>query len=335
MHREALVDLIRYAVMAPSGHNTQPWVFVIGDGRITIRPDFSRRLPVVDPDDHALFISLGCALENLVLAAEHESLEASVAYCPDDTAQSAIQVALAPAGLDVQGESNSTTARLFAAIPERQSTRRTFDGRPLPWTVCEELQAVAADPLVTTRLITEHSGMETVAEHVEAAARAQFEDPAFVAELMHWIRFSRKEAAVRRDGLSAHAMGQPSVPRWLGESLMRLATGPRREAARAAGQVRSSSAVMVFTATEETPEAWMRTGRCFERAALWATAEGIKHAHVNMPCEVPAVRDRFQRALGLPGRPLLLIRLGYAKPMPSSWRRPVGDVIRYTQDPSQ
>ena len=57
--------MVEYASKAPSGHNTQPWFFTLGADAITITPDFSKRLPVVDPDDRELFISLGCAAENL------------------------------------------------------------------------------------------------------------------------------------------------------------------------------------------------------------------------------------------------------------------------------
>ena len=68
--------LIEAAVRAPSGHNSQPWQFALGDDRITIAPDFSRRLSAVDPDNRELFISLGCALENLCLAAAHSGYAA-------------------------------------------------------------------------------------------------------------------------------------------------------------------------------------------------------------------------------------------------------------------
>jgi hypothetical protein len=61
-------ELIRYATLAPNGHNAQPWRFSTAPGLITIQPDFTRRTPVVDPDDHHLFVSLGCAAENLALA---------------------------------------------------------------------------------------------------------------------------------------------------------------------------------------------------------------------------------------------------------------------------
>jgi hypothetical protein len=54
-----LNQLIHSATLAPSGHNTQPWKFSVDSNVIRLFPDFSRRLPVVDPDDHALNISLG------------------------------------------------------------------------------------------------------------------------------------------------------------------------------------------------------------------------------------------------------------------------------------
>ena len=63
---EALRELVRCATLAANGHNTQPWRFHLDPDRIMISPDFSRRTPAVDPDDHHLWVSLGCAAENLV-----------------------------------------------------------------------------------------------------------------------------------------------------------------------------------------------------------------------------------------------------------------------------
>ena len=62
-------QMIRCAIMAPSGNNTQPWLFKISNDAIKIMPDMSRRLPVADRDDRELFISLGAALENILIAA--------------------------------------------------------------------------------------------------------------------------------------------------------------------------------------------------------------------------------------------------------------------------
>ena len=65
------IQIASYASKAPSGHNTQPWKFHIADNTITVIPNFEVALPVVDGNNRELFISLGCAVENLCIAANH------------------------------------------------------------------------------------------------------------------------------------------------------------------------------------------------------------------------------------------------------------------------
>jgi len=59
-------DLVRQATLAHSSHDTQCWRFQIAEKSISIAPDFARRCPVVGPEDHHLFVSLGCAAQNMV-----------------------------------------------------------------------------------------------------------------------------------------------------------------------------------------------------------------------------------------------------------------------------
>jgi hypothetical protein len=82
MGRAAREELVRLATLAANSHNTQPWRFEIGEDAIAVRPDFSRRCPVVDPDDHHLFASLGAAAENIVQAAPVMGLEATLLFEP-------------------------------------------------------------------------------------------------------------------------------------------------------------------------------------------------------------------------------------------------------------
>ena len=79
-----LQELVRCATLAANGHNTQPWKFGLSPDAISIRPDLSRRTPVVDPDEHHLWVSLGCATENLVLAAAALGKHADVAFGPQE-----------------------------------------------------------------------------------------------------------------------------------------------------------------------------------------------------------------------------------------------------------
>ena len=105
-------ELVRYATLAPSSHNTQCWKFALEDKAIAILPDPLRRCPAVDPDDHHLYVSLGCAAENLIQAALAHGLQAEASF---DVTRQAVRVALAPTPAEV--------SPLFHAIPTRQCTR--------------------------------------------------------------------------------------------------------------------------------------------------------------------------------------------------------------------
>ena len=51
---EKLAYCLRYAILAPSSHNTQPWRLALSDNRIELYADRARRLPVIDPEDREL-----------------------------------------------------------------------------------------------------------------------------------------------------------------------------------------------------------------------------------------------------------------------------------------
>ncbi|MFN7177487.1 MAG: Tat pathway signal protein, partial [Thermaurantiacus sp.] len=61
--------LVHYATLAANSHNAQGWRFRRTAVGVAILPDMSRALPVADADHHHLYASLGCAAENLMLAA--------------------------------------------------------------------------------------------------------------------------------------------------------------------------------------------------------------------------------------------------------------------------
>jgi hypothetical protein len=318
--RHEMLALVRHATLAPSGHNTQPWRFNLVDGSIEILADSARRLPVVDPDDHALYISLGAALENLTIAARQSGLDSSTEYFPVSAADRLV--------VHLTRMSRPDGNELFAAIPERQSTRCAYDGRAIPPDDLRRLEAASAQEGVQFRLIEARHEMEAVTQFVMEGNRRQMADPAFVEELMAWVRFSRREAVEHSDGLTASAMGMPATPRWLGSRIMRALLRPEAQAAQAEKLIRSSSALMLFIAERHDREHWVKLGRSFQRVALAATLRDIRQAHMNMPCEVPELRDRLRQHLGLAdAQPLLLLRIGYGERMPRSPRRSVDAVI--------
>jgi len=311
-------DLIRMSTLAANGHNTQPWLFHLHDAGITIRPDVSRRTKVVDPDDHHLYVSLGCAAENLIIAARAHGLTAEATIVGGPEAQ--IDIAL--------GTGTPLDETLYQAIPLRQSTRSAYDGQSISSTDIGRLNAAAQQDGVSVLFFTEPSQLDAISEFVVAGNTAQMDDPAFVSELRDWLRFSPDTAIATGDGLFGPCSGNPVMPEWIGVRAFNAFFTKDAENAKYRDHIRSSTGVAVFVGDRADPLHWIKVGMSFERFALQATALGIRNAHINQPIEVPSLRTEFARWLGMPGvRPDLVIRFGRAPALPMSLRRPVRDVI--------
>jgi hypothetical protein len=310
-------ELVRYATLAANGHNTQPWKFAVQDNAIEIHPDYSRELKIVDPDHRELWISLGCALENLLVAARAGGFAPEVTY-PDSA--EFIRVALTP--------DTPQSNPLFDAIPLRQNTRSEYDGQLIKTADFDQVQALPLEPGVSTHFITNPGGeMETVLEYVNQGNLSQYADPAFVDELIYWLRFNTKEALSSMDGLFSKCSGNPEVPRWLGQMFVG-STKPQQQADIDAKKLHSSPAAVIIASETDDKTMWVRTGQVYERLALKTTSLNIKSAFLNQPIEVKEIRSQFQNAIGLGAfMPQLLVRLGYAEAMPRSLRRPVEQVI--------
>ena len=115
--------LLRYAILAPSVKNTQPWRFAIEENRVRIFADPDRVLHVTDPNRRELYISLGCALENLLVAAEHFGFRHEVFYFPEGEA---------PAGgeRDTHARSAARRSRALGSARRRSPRHDKDDGVP-------------------------------------------------------------------------------------------------------------------------------------------------------------------------------------------------------------
>lgn len=310
-------ELVRYATLAPSSHNTQCWKFKVEDFGLTILPDGARRCPAVDPDDHHLFISLGCATENIVQAALAHGRHAEACL---DVSGDAIRVVLSKVP--------AQATPLFNAIASRQCTRGDYDGKPVSSAELALLEKAGNSNRVRMLVMTERSAMEQVLAQVVAANTAQMADPAFVRELKSWIRFNGADAVRTADGLFSACTGNPAIPAWLGEMAFDWFFTAKDENDKYARQIRSSAGIAVFIGQAADKAHWVDVGQCYERFALQATALGIRNAFVNQPVEVSTLRPQFASMLGLGGqRPDLVVRFGRGAAMPSSLRRPVAAVL--------
>jgi hypothetical protein len=310
-------ELIRYATLAPSSHNTQCWNFKLETHRVSY--PISRG--VARSSTRAITIS------SSALAARRRTLLSPVSLTGCAATLPSTRLPGPPCA-SISSRRKPSRQPLFDAIPMRQCTRAAYDGQPLEPAQLRQLETAASGRGVQLLLLTARAQVEQVLNYVVEGNSAQLNDPAFMKELLQWIRFSDGEAVAKRDGLFSRASGSPSVPRWLAAPLFKLLFTPKGDNENYSKFIRSSAGIAVFVSDASDREYWVETGRCYERFVLQATAMGVRTAMLNQPVEVASVRPQFAAAIGIgKRRPDLVVRFGHGPEMPRSLRRSVDAVI--------
>jgi hypothetical protein len=316
--------LIRYAILAPSGHNTQPWLFRVSGDRLHLFADRTRALPVVDPVDRALVISCGAALAHLLVAAERFGIRAVADVLPDPNEPDLLAVVRHDGARDP-----SVHEPLFDAIVKRRTTRRAFDASTVPEAVLTAARCEAAALGVTLQMVIDTDQKHRIAELIAEGDSIQCGDASFRRELAAWVHSRR---AASRDGMSGYAFGMPDLLSPVGALIIRTFDMGKGQAAHDRALAEGSPAIGVFTTAADRPIDWMAAGQAMERSLLAITAAGFTYSYLNQPIEVPSLRPRLSRLLGTSEFPQILIRVGRGPELLPAVRRVVDDVMLSAYD---
>ena len=314
--RTQLRFAVRYAILAPSSHNTQPWLFRIGDARVELVCDRTRALPVVDPDDRELLISCGAALFVLRLTLHAHGLAERTTILPDPTDGDLL------ARVDVIGNASPQTqdVRLFEEIQSRVTSRALFEPDPVPEHVVSAMRSAAMDEGAWLAPFAGADERAAVGSLVARGDIDQFADERFRRELALWMHARRSG-----DGLAVHGA-------LVTRTLMRtFDIGGRR--ARSDREIAEGSPLLAVLGTGgDSPRTWIAAGQALAHVLLLAQRAGLASGFLNQPIEVPELRPQLAALTKHEGLPQLLVRFGYPKaglgaPPRHTARRPLIDVL--------
>jgi nitroreductase len=328
------VSAVAAAVLAASAHNTQPWVFAVSATRIDVFADPQRTTGANDALDREFHVSLGCALENLLLGAHANGYATDVALDPGGEADLVATVTLRPAP--------PLTTELYDAIGSRRSNRSEYNSDPLPTGTIESMAGLVDESVSPARLmfLDQEPGRGEFGELLVEATRAHVADEQQSLASFAWWRSSWDEVQRHKDGLNIDGVGLSPVVRTLGK----LLPATSRTSADSTfvdltvNQARSAAAFGVITVDDSAVLGQqLAGGRLLQRLHLWATAHGLGFQHMNQITE-RIDRDRQQAATGVfdarladlvGGTALTAFRIGYPTlPSRPSPRRPAEEVLR-------
>ena len=321
--REQFLFLLRYAILAPSSHNTQPWKFAPDDEGIAVYADYSRRLPVADPGNRELIMGVGAAILNLRVTATHFGFACLVEYNQSgDSERPLAFVRLS------RSQSLSTADRklsqLFPALTKRHTNRTPFLMARIPEQVSTALKESAVSSTASVFISRDGALNQQVADLVAEADRLQQADPSFRKELAEWIRpnYTRKS-----DGITGANLGINDLVSVVGPWATKTFDFGKLRAARDKNLCLEAPGLVVIH-SEDSLLHWVEVGELLERILLVLTKNSVQFSFFNMPIEVPDLRVKLRSLLTMPSWPQLLLRIGYCLTEPSpSPRRPLEEVV--------
>jgi len=315
--------LLRYAILAPSTHNTQPWRFAVTEDGVRIYADYGRRLPVVDPGNRELLMSIGAAVFNLRVAASHFGFACTVHYnLSRDSERPLASVSLSP------GFSSSPTdpalESLFPCIVKRHTNRNPFLLSRIPASVLDAFNGLAVHQQPSLVLSIDGGLNQRVGELVAAAERTLFADPTARKDLAEWVRPNWTD---RKDGMTGAALGINGFAAAIAPWATRTIDLGRIRAA-ADRNLCIEAPALIVVQSEDATDHWLESGELLEKLLLTITREGLHCSYFNMPIQVTTFRPELRSLLGLDAWPQLLLRVGYClADAVMTPRRPVEEVM--------
>lgn len=284
--------LVRAAILAASPHNTQPWLFKVNNSWIELYIDPTRNVGALDPYLREEHIGMGCALENLMLAAAANGYQAVVTLLPG-------KLGSIPAGGTPKLVAHVDLAlgkrpknELYDAIPLRHTNRSPYiPQKPVPPEFIDALIGLASDePDVKMFLFTAEAERKKIVEISSAANREIYSDPKVDRASDRWVRINWSSVQKFRDGLTIDAFGMPPIatavaktmPLWL------LKWAASRGAMGGYSHLMLSAPLIGIITVHDRydQENCLRAGRIWQRAHLLATARGLAGRPCNEAVEM-------------------------------------------------
>lgn len=330
------LDMVRTAILAANPHDIQPWLFSVASSSINVYIDPGRNLGTVDPFGREVHIGLGCALENLVLAAEAGGFTPSLKLMPDASDPTHI------AAIDIL-PGNKSTSDLYNAIPLRHTNRGAYEIRVVPNETLDALKSLNQESDIGVLWFSSDDERKSAGDLIIASTEAFIADKVMSGDSSKWMRQDWQDIQRYKDGITLDAQGLSSIMLLAAKILPAQSQDENDKY-----WLQSTKDVHVATAgafglivAKDGRDSVQRLkgGRLWQRMHLWATNGGIGMHPLNQVIECaeresvlgsePKITNQLKALTGPGWQPLMMFRLGYAttKAMASP-RRPAEEVLR-------
>jgi Nitroreductase family len=279
INREIIRRILEAGAQAPSGSNSQPWVFEVKDSEVRVRMLPEKDHPILNFKNRGTLLAHGALIENIAVAAEHYGFGCDIRLLPEKNDGSLVAEIGLHEGQKVEDET------LFDAIFRRTTNRKPYSTGPVSEVTKHALLSVPSEigeHDVGLKLVDDRGQIELLARAASTNEIVMFEN-----ELLHKLFFdeivwTEQELQRKKSGLYLETMElRPSqrialhlFRRW---QVMRLSNRLGTARSIAGGNARTYASCALYGAVlcGDEDKDFIKAGRVIERLWLKATSLGL------------------------------------------------------------
>jgi hypothetical protein len=199
-------EIVKYAIMAPSGGNVQPWKWLYKDKNLLLFNDVNRCVSILNYKNTASLISLGAASENLILKTHQMGYEVEVNKFPLGVGNDLI-ASFKFFKTKTEKTVPHQNSNLIDYIPKRLTNRNLSNQKPLH--ADAELyfnEIIDTIPGAKLKLFKNESDIAKLKTILSEVDKLFMTNKVGHSHFIHEIRWNKKEVEETRDGIDINTI---------------------------------------------------------------------------------------------------------------------------------
>jgi hypothetical protein len=304
--QEQIEFVLQYGLLAPSTHNTQPWVFKqLQPLEFQMSPDWSRELPFSDSSGRGMFISLGCCLFNILVAGNYFGWV--VGYELQGSSRHASRLTLTFTRETKTRQSISGLGLLLPGITQRWSNKVPFRHGAIPVETLKSLRNISYEGARVV-VTNDTESIKQLAQLHHSSTLGFSTNHKFSQEVSRWMRPSNTR---RFDGMPGFTFGLPAPAALIAKFVTHLTPAAVKVVAKKDfTSLSRAAAVGMITVGHEAPQDWINAGLAYQHVGVAIAVQGIYLAPKSATIEAGHGQQLVQIFKG-EGLPQLYFGAGY------------------------
>lgn len=303
--KDQLEFLINFAVLAPSGHNSQPWIFKVSKKDIEIHINTSRSLEKSDPKKRQLLIGIGCSLENLIVAADYFGFKFHINYFPEKSNKNfVVQIKF-----DSLIQKKEDPCHLIFSINKRATNRNPYENKPIPQEVVDLLKKISSQDQ-EIQIINDIKKREEIADIVLKAEMEIMDRGYFRKELSEYVKSNYTNSKV---GMPGFTQGIPGPLSFLANKLIKKINFSKKNYKKTNNLLKNQTpAFLVILSHSDTDIDKIKSGQILERIWLILEKNNFNLSPLAAPTQIDIYCQEIQRLINTNHKPQIVTRIGFS-----------------------